>query len=129
MLYIIVIAIKILKDFHYCCVQVRAKAYLLYTAWQRAAVWDTINSDLQSEGDPHSATRKSIFQLTDIITNCNSCTNDSSHCWLQICSRHALFPFSAQGLSKVRNHRWKFLPSLLLCFVVLMETANTLPPS
>lgn len=34
MLNIILIAINFKKYFHYCCVQVHTKAYLLYTAWQ-----------------------------------------------------------------------------------------------
>lgn len=129
MLNITLIAINLLKYFHSCCVQVHAEAYLIHTAWQQAAVWDSVNSDLQFEGDPYSVTRKSVFQLGDIITSCNNCTNDSSHCWLQICSRHALSSFSPQGLSKVRNHSWKFLPSLLLQLVVPVKTANTILPS
>lgn len=69
----------------------------------------------------HTVTRKSVFQLGDIITNSNNCTNNSSHRWLQMCSSHALFSFSPQGLSKVRNHSWKFLPSLLLALWYLWK--------
>lgn len=42
-----------------------AKVYLLHTAWQWSAVWDSINSDLQSEGD-HSQRQGNQFSSLEI---------------------------------------------------------------
>lgn len=50
------------------------------------AVWDNINSDLQSKGEPHSVTGKSVFQLGDVIPNSKNWEMAEVIAGLQMCS-------------------------------------------